>query len=218
MADDPPPLMLASSRSDTEVAQQRAFDLISWPLRELTANLLRVTRGAGSPYDIYRQVVALEQVLREAHEFHDFWSIPHLMARELQSALPEWRLAEEEFDDSGANVVRGSLQYIASRLVYQPMQEAAGSREIESGLLEAERTRELRREQRRLEEAEWRKQERANRKPRTPKPKSSLSAKLVEKQPVSKPMQKPSAIEDERPASTAEFMRRRAEELGAKSE
>jgi hypothetical protein len=43
------------ARHQAEIARDRAMNKASWALRELTANLLRVTRGAGKPYEIGRQ-------------------------------------------------------------------------------------------------------------------------------------------------------------------
>ena len=51
------------ARHQAEIARDRAMNEASWALRELTANLLRVTRGAGKPYEIVRQAQALIEAM-----------------------------------------------------------------------------------------------------------------------------------------------------------
>jgi hypothetical protein len=51
-------MRVVSENSEAELAQKAAMAEVYWALRELTANLLRVTRGAGSAGEIARQAQA----------------------------------------------------------------------------------------------------------------------------------------------------------------
>jgi hypothetical protein len=53
-----------SENSEADLARQRASDQVEWKIRELTANLLRITRGAGKPYEIMQQMVDLAETMR----------------------------------------------------------------------------------------------------------------------------------------------------------
>jgi hypothetical protein len=52
-------MRIVSENSETDLARQRALDQVDWKIRELTANLLRITRGAGKPYEIMQQMMQL---------------------------------------------------------------------------------------------------------------------------------------------------------------
>ncbi len=55
--DKGPPLKLVNENSKAEVDREWARARIRWPMKELAANLIRVTRGAGRVYDLPRQMV-----------------------------------------------------------------------------------------------------------------------------------------------------------------
>jgi len=126
---------VAGENSEADVARRRARDRIDWPLRELTANLIRVTRGAGKPYEIARQTRALLQAFIDYQE-----SIGHFPpADELSGLLSIDRdlldmekMNEEHLDRYFAeqSIIDGSLQIAASWLLGQKTQEVAGSSEM----------------------------------------------------------------------------------------
>jgi hypothetical protein len=54
---------LVSENSDAEIAENDALAAVEWALRDLAANILRVVRGAGKPYDLGRQAVEFANAL-----------------------------------------------------------------------------------------------------------------------------------------------------------
>jgi hypothetical protein len=50
---------LKQQRAEDEAARVRAMGLVDWNLRELTANLMRIVRGAGEPARVRQQADAL---------------------------------------------------------------------------------------------------------------------------------------------------------------
>jgi hypothetical protein len=56
---------IVSQNSDADIAKNEAPEDLGWPLRRLTANLLRIVRGAGAPYELPRQIRAVLGALRE---------------------------------------------------------------------------------------------------------------------------------------------------------
>jgi hypothetical protein len=137
-------MRLVSDQSGDDLVLKRASAAVDGALRELIANLLRVSRGAGAPWKILDQVGALLQAL-DAHS-----EIPGAMMfdfeRCLQSVFPDdqtlnlndfnrhWAWGEEE-------MLRGAVQLVASRFLGQRTQEAAGRAEMFRGLATIEKLR-----------------------------------------------------------------------------
>ncbi len=106
-----------------------AAEAVRAALVDLTANLLRVARGAGRPEDIERQAS---------------WLVAHLVRhRELAGGYDTFDFSAAldvgsdggQPDERGSMVeqaIQGSLQILASRLLGQPMQVKAGSDELHS--------------------------------------------------------------------------------------
>ncbi len=76
-------MKLVSENSEAEFARTRYEAEIRWALRNLTANLIRITRGAGKPYEIVRQVDELARALRGYHDALGHWP----RSDELENAL-----------------------------------------------------------------------------------------------------------------------------------
>lgn len=132
-------MRIVSENSDADLARERAIRQVDWALRDLTANLMRVTRGAGKPYEIGRQAQDFITALIEyrdtvghfppSDELASLLTIerdPEVMARMNDDNLAQI-YAEQE-------IIRGSLQIVASRLVGQSTQETAGSDEMLGGV------------------------------------------------------------------------------------
>jgi hypothetical protein len=134
------------ARHQAEIARDRAMDKISWALRELTANLLRVTRGAGKRYEIATQALALCEAFIEYKEAggHSYRldEIPNPL-----STQHDWEVTRQlnhenrELYSAEQSIICGALQIAASRLIGQRTQEAAGHREMYDGLQRLERLR-----------------------------------------------------------------------------
>jgi hypothetical protein len=213
-------LTLAAEAEPAELEKSRAKNELAWAVRELAANLLRVIRGAGRPHVLPQQIINLGEAILETHKSARAWAIWSAMEDTLQSGIPHWG-DEPDADAYESTIAKGALQLVASHLLHQHAQEAAGGREISDGIKEAE---EMRERMRRRWEAERpdvalirarrvfsRRTEQAP-KPRKPKPKAAPAPKAA---PVVKAALASTATDEpaERPASTAEFMRAQQKRL-----
>lgn len=129
---------LVSDNSDEEIARQRALQDLRWPMKDLAANLLRVVRGAGRPYELGPQMVEVLDALQAYKEVVGYYPSSQeigdtINIRDLNNGRP--------FDDMSLAVdvvVQGALQKAASQLVGQSTQEAAGKSEMFVGIREIE--------------------------------------------------------------------------------
>jgi len=142
MGDDTKPgnhLRLASEQSDQELAQKREAEAVARTLRRLAANIIRITRGAGKPYDLTDDCISFIKAIegyvdrtQQSPPFYDFQamlSIKRAFSFELNNEEFEMECARDQ-------MVRGSLQITASRLLKQNTQESAGSSELMGGVRE----------------------------------------------------------------------------------
>src|SRR5260221_659368 len=134
---------MVSSQNDSDIRKQRSLRVIQSELRNMFANLLRVHRGAGKDYEIFHQVVDLAVKLCDHVKEFDNDLSPFDLARavrideEPRGLTPEareWEWGIERMRD-------GAAQIIASRLLGQGAQEAAGDRALFDGLSTIERMR-----------------------------------------------------------------------------
>lgn len=145
-------IRLVATTTEAERAHGWAEDQVSWALRNLTANLLRIIRGAGKPHEIVEQSARLTQALVEYQEAVGHWPPSHELSEMLSIDHPgEWRSqsnsSERDFLEATECIVRGALQKAASRLIGQLTQERAGGRELYDGVRDLENARaEMRRE------------------------------------------------------------------------
>ena len=137
-------MRLVSENADAGVVKERATLDVAWALRDLTANLLRVVRGAGKAYMIPEQTQA---VLLALIAYRDTVGTP-IPDHELSAILApgQDRLDASKFTDAEVcrsmaldTIVRGALQIAASRLIGQGTQEQAGNTEMHRGIREFER-------------------------------------------------------------------------------
>lgn len=131
---------LVSSNSDKDITKRRALEQIRSLLVELTANLLRITRGAGKAYDIAHQALELVKAFTAYQE-----AAGHLPSDYDLSRMLEWHdrdlifrtdipYEDKALDYARDRIADGVLQLVASRLIGQKLQEAAGRREMQEGL------------------------------------------------------------------------------------
>lgn len=104
-------------------------------LRLLTANLLRVTRGAGRPEDLLLQTLTLVECINAYRDAMGIYPAPDMLAAQirLEKAPADTTGGWEEWDDAVHDMVRGALQVAASELLLQPAQARAGRRELFAG-------------------------------------------------------------------------------------
>jgi hypothetical protein len=61
---------VVSNQSDEETRRRETRDGLTWPLRELTAKLMRIANGAGKPVELMRQLRALRVLRRSSATSH----------------------------------------------------------------------------------------------------------------------------------------------------
>lgn len=136
-------MRVVSERSAEEIeadritrARELASERFEAALVDLTVNILRVTRGAGRPHEISRQAHALVLAGEEHWEAFDHYPPPEAyhealrfrqQDRDPDYGTNQWRT------DALEQIMRGSLQVVASRLAEQPTQIAAGEDEVWRG-------------------------------------------------------------------------------------
>lgn len=205
--EDPPNISLVPESDPWERERQQAKSELAWETREMAANLLRVIRGAGRPDYLPQQIINLGGAILETHKTARAGAIWTVMQETLNSAIPDW-LEVSEAEACEGTIAKGALQYLASRLVHQRAQEAAGRREIHSGIRqlerEAERTRRKWQEEAASAEALVRAEKAARRHRRAKQKKPATK---------SKEQAKPTEEPREKPRSTAEFMKARSKEI-----
>ncbi len=141
-------MKLVSETTDAQRAQaarETAQGVARWHfdvcLRLLTANLIRVTRGAGEGYQIAKQAQDLLEAAQAFQEAFGHWPSSEDYSQPLQheaEVVGEWG---PQHDRQAAidRIVRGSLQIAASRILDQSLQISAGEREMDGGIRELER-------------------------------------------------------------------------------
>ena len=145
---------IASKRAQeaAERAEERARSIVSWRLPDLTANLIRVARGAGKPYELEEQAARFVEACGEYREqvgrgvsSEDVQSM--LRVREDLSHDRKWTPEQYAWNDGEESMIAGALQMAGSRLLGQKTQEARGNSEMFDGLRILEREREKNRQQ-----------------------------------------------------------------------
>lgn len=168
-------MKIVSERSAEELEAEKKASAQRWAtadfdsaLVSLTVNLLRVTRGAGKAYEVGRQAVELVQVMQKYRD-----AFGHYPGEgDFHRALTFERERTDEYGsrehraDALEQIMRGSLQVVASRLAGQRMQISAGEDEMWHGLKYYEEWQ----EERRRENAEMARAARAAAKSAKPRP------------------------------------------------
>jgi hypothetical protein len=108
----------------------------------MAANILRIVRGAGKPYNLRRQCIAVVAALDQYADAGGLIGEDEIRAR-LSIAEGERRASEEADFEEGA--IRGALQIAASRLLGQLSQVRNGEREFADGWIALAEAREARR-------------------------------------------------------------------------
>jgi hypothetical protein len=135
-------MRLVSENSDQDFKRRDAERHLKWALRRSAANFLRIIRGAGKAYEVPKQAVELVEALSEYREAWGHFPDEQTYLDHLNIA-PETRPRpggpEGDFSHAQDHIVRGSLQFAASRLLGQSAQIAAGTTEMFEGIQGRER-------------------------------------------------------------------------------
>jgi hypothetical protein len=160
---------VVATQSEAERLRRQAEDNIDWLLRELAANIIRIVRGAGRPFELLRQMSEVLQIFQKYHDTVGHWPSSDLISKalkvpsssqELYQRVGSGELREDDFNrwsgdgtiqrmDAIHTICRGAAQILASKLVRQNTQEAAGEHELYQGFQALE---DVRKEQRKKAE------------------------------------------------------------------
>ena len=155
-------MRVVSERSEAEIRTHEAEAKVRYALRRLAANIMRVSRGAGSSAELGTQMVACITAMDDYRDAAGHgvpsWDLNEMLdpdkaqaeyrpwARSDEVSMARWE-AEGTLDceDADRDVRRACLQIAASMLVNQLTQKSQG----ETDLFEAINRREAARERRR---------------------------------------------------------------------
>lgn len=74
---------IVPSNSERDLAHKQAVADVQWTLRELVANILRITRGAGKPYDLETHAADFLMASQRLAETDRFYSAEHIYTEAL---------------------------------------------------------------------------------------------------------------------------------------
>jgi hypothetical protein len=144
---------IVSSQSDDEIRRKRAHDDLVWPLRELTANLLRAAKGGGKPHHLPKQLTACLKAFADCAEAHGALPAAHEIfeildpdkafhdarpwideSRKATRKIAEGETGQTEREIAIGRIRRGALQAAASMLLDQLPQLRMGEQDIYEGI------------------------------------------------------------------------------------
>lgn len=127
-------MKIVSEQSEEDFARRRAVEGLSWPLRTLAANMLRVVRGAGRPWELPQQMAAVLTACEEYREAVGSYPSSDEISGPINVRYPADGRRRDAFDGAAAEMVQGALQMAASQIIGQSTQEAAGRSELFDGV------------------------------------------------------------------------------------
>ena len=152
-----PDLRIVSEQSTKDIELNRRRERLTFALRELAANVLRVVRGAGKAYDLLPQMVRCIEAAESYREVAGFYpsdyeisdaltfegEVDALYERASEASLKRWQ-EDGTIDEAYAekDICRGALQFVASSLLEQRIQRSAGRSELMAGVRALEAARE----------------------------------------------------------------------------
>jgi len=139
MGDDTkrPGLTVVAENSDRDIQRRLAWEKAEAALVELTANILRVVRGAGRPYSIGNECAQVAIAFQEYQSVAGQWPSSFEISKAIEFAEDPFRdgISDEQFNLEVARnlIIRGGLQFVASQMLAQNLQKRAGEREMTTG-------------------------------------------------------------------------------------
>ena len=126
----------------SDIPHQKTIDAATQAAKIMSANLLRVIRGAGRPESIVHDAQNTVDTFTDAALASPNRAYPAYAAgNALRDAVQLDQQFNKPKDDAIECIVRGALQIAASRLVGQRTQERAGMRELLDGIRELNKCR-----------------------------------------------------------------------------
>lgn len=143
-------------RGQLEHARVSSESHFALAIRVAAANLLRIVRGAGNPHELLFQFQETLAAALKYQEYHghspavDSYLRVESKVRKLNERIRNGELNRSSMREDGTfdrlraedSVIRGALQMVASEMVGQSSQAAAGENEFHDGLRELRRIRE----------------------------------------------------------------------------
>jgi hypothetical protein len=114
---------------DDDRRRERSQQRVDWAFRELLSNLLRLARPGtgGKPYQIFNNLAeAIEAVV----EYNELFEHGYSLSGDFASDV--FCHSENEFRED-SEIISGAAQIIASRIIGQKTQSAAGEHEMHQG-------------------------------------------------------------------------------------
>lgn len=135
---DRPRLEVVAEQSDRALRTSRAAEQVRGRLIELAANVLRVSRGAGRPYSVGNECLAVVQAIQAYREAAGQWPPSELIASALDFTGPsrDGKMSDEAraAEYARERIIRGAMQFAASSLLGQRTQISAGESEMRAGI------------------------------------------------------------------------------------
>jgi hypothetical protein len=149
------PIRLVSEQSEADIAKKRAEEEIGIELRALAANMLRVIRGAGKPYELVRDMSSCLKAFQAYYDAHSVWPDSYRLQKVLDFDPDEYSRLKPDMDEAAMEqwhiktaeneVCRAALQIVASKLIGQRTQEHQGHSDLYSAFRSLDESREKRR-------------------------------------------------------------------------
>jgi hypothetical protein len=148
---------IVSENSKVDIARERAEWQVDASLRNLAANILRVIRGAGRPWEIPEQAQSYINALVDYQAATGHLPLSASAENSLSIDLDQERLgdAEDEYRqkvEARETIIGGALRIAAARILDQRLQVTAGERELSDGLRYLDQAREALRKKQKAEQ------------------------------------------------------------------
>lgn len=123
----------------TEINYRREVELnegfMEASIRQLAANLMRISRGSGTLYDVEAQVMELADLFAQHHVITSHGVSPHIFDKALRYDPTISSVDKElaEFQRARSQIVEGALQLVASELLNNNTTKHQGEEELREG-------------------------------------------------------------------------------------
>jgi hypothetical protein len=104
---------IVSENSEADIARHSALARVEWRLRELAANLLRIIRGAGKPYEVMLQMGELAEAIQAYQDVSgrppwDQFNRALDVSRNIK-AMQDWSAEDRHRQDAEDQIIPGGL-------------------------------------------------------------------------------------------------------------
>jgi len=147
-------MRVVSCQSEAEIRRRKTREELAWPLRDLTANLLRITRGGGKPHLLAKQFKSCLNVFAAYADAHQALPSAELifgilnpdetflanrpwiedMRAAARKITNDEDVGQTEREQAMQRIRGGALQAAAAMLLDQLTQKSAGEKTIYEGI------------------------------------------------------------------------------------